>query len=204
MAQDALDDTVLRAPFAGYIAQTFVENFQNVRAKQPIVRLLDNSRIEMQISVPENLISLAPYVTEILCRFDAFPKRQFTAHIKEIGKEASLTTRTYPVTLIMEQPEGVQILPGMAGIVKASAAVPESFAQAGVEIPLSAVRSDKDGRKFVWIINEDTKMVSQREVMVGALTERGIRVTKGLNPGETIATAGVHYLTEGQQVEPML
>ena len=202
--KDALDDTVLRAPFAGFIAQIFVENFQNVRAKQPIVRLLDNSSVEMLIHVPENLISLAPYVTKILCRFDAFPDREITARIKEIGKEASQTTRTYPVTLIMDQPEDIQILPGMAGTVKSWAELPEDFAQAGIEVPLSAILADKDDRKFVWIIDASTQTVSQREVTVGALTDRGIRVTKGLKTGDLIATAGVHYLEAGQRVEPML
>jgi multidrug resistance efflux pump len=32
-SRDALEDTRVRAPFAGYIAQTFVENFQDVRAE---------------------------------------------------------------------------------------------------------------------------------------------------------------------------
>ncbi len=201
-ARDALEDTELRAPFAGYIAQTFVENFQDVRPKQPIVRLLDTSRIELQINVPESLISLPPHVTEILCRFDAFADRKFSAQIKEIGKEASQTTRTYPVTLIMDQPQDIQILPGMAGVVTARAELPEDFVGVGVEIPLSAVL-DKDDQSFVWIIDDGTKMVSRRQVTVGALSTRGIRVTTGLNSGEWIATAGVHYLTEGQRVAPM-
>ena len=202
-ARDALEDTELRAPFAGYIAQTFVENFQDVLPKQPIVRLLDTSRIEMEISVPESLISLAPYTTEILCRFDAFADRELPAQIKEIGKEASQTTRTYPVTLIMDQPEDIQILPGMAGVVKARAELPANFVGVGVEVPLSAVLVDKNDKRFVWIIDDSARTVSRREVMVGALSPRGIRITQGLQSGEWIATAGVHYLTEGQQVVPM-
>ena len=79
IAQKAVEDTVLRARFDGTIAATYVENFQNVRAKQPIVRLLNVSSIEIVIHVPESLISLAPYTNKIICLFDAFPDHEITA-----------------------------------------------------------------------------------------------------------------------------
>ncbi len=198
--QDALDDTSLRAPFAGYISETFVENFQNVRARQVIVRLLDVARIKVVVNVPENLISLAPYMTDVFCTFDALPGRQIPATTKEVGTEASTTTRTYPVTLIMDQPEDLKILPGMAATCRARPDIPTDMAKQGVEIPLSAVLSDKDGKKFVWVIDASTKTVSQREVTPGRLTEHGMVIQQGLKPGEWIAIAGVHSLRQGQKV----
>jgi hypothetical protein len=42
-------------------------------------------------------------------------------------------------------------------------------------------------------------MVKRLEVTVGDLVPHGVRV-KGVAPGTTIVTAGVHYLTEGQKV----
>ena len=199
-AQDALEDTWLRAPFAGYIAQTFVENYQDVRAKQPIVRLLDLSRIEMVVNIPESLISLTPYVKDIEVRFDAFADRVIPATLKEVGTEASETTRTYPVTLIMDQPEDIKILPGMAGKTTARVDLPDDTVSKGVEVPVSALFAGKGEQQFVWVIDDNTKTVRRREVSVGELTSRGITVTKGLTPGEWIATAGVHYLREGQKV----
>ena len=197
---DALEDTSLQAPFAGYIAETFVENFQNVRAKQAIVRLLDVARIEVVIHVPENLISLAPYMTDISCRFDAFADRQVPAETKEVGTEASQTTRTYPVTLIMNQPQDIKVLPGMAGTCQGRPDIPSEVAKQGVEIPLSAVLADTDDIHYVWVIDEAAKTVAKREVTLGNLTERGLLIEQGLQPGEWIATAGVHALREGQKV----
>ena len=43
-ARKAMEDTNLRAPFAGVIANRFVETFQNVRAKQPTLSLQDVAR----------------------------------------------------------------------------------------------------------------------------------------------------------------
>jgi multidrug resistance efflux pump len=51
--QDSLNDTYLKAPFSGVIAKRYVENFEEVRAKQAIVSLQDISRIEVLVDVPE-------------------------------------------------------------------------------------------------------------------------------------------------------
>ena len=201
-AQLDLDYTNLRAPFSGIVVKTYVENFENIRAKQPTIRLVDSSRIEMIVDIPESLISMVPQVKETIAVFDAFPDRVITGTIKEIGTEASDTTRTYPVTLIMDQPEDIKILPGMAGKASASTPPQDVVAEAGVEIPVSATfTSEEPGSTFVWVIDETSKTVSQRRVRTGNLTDRGIKITEGLSPGEWIATAGVHYLSEGQQVK---
>ena len=135
-------------------------------------------------------------------RFDTFPDREIPAKIKEIGKEASQTTRTYPVTLIMDQPKDMKILPGMAGkTVRAEGGLPDDANNAGIEVPVSATFSpDETDKAYLWVIDEQTKTVSRREVKTGKLTDRGIMITNGLISGEWIATAGVHYLREGQQV----
>jgi RND family efflux transporter MFP subunit len=198
-ARDQLQYATLKAPFDGIVVDTYVENFEDVRSKQPIVRIVDGSRIEFVVNVPENLISFAPQVKDVRVEFDAFPGEPVKAQVKEIGTEASATTRTYPVTLIMDQPQGRKILPGMAG--NALGEPPPGAQSTGVEVPMTAVFTDAAGEKsYVWIIDESAKTVSRREVAAGELSERGIFVTEGLSAGEWIATAGVNYLRDGQSV----
>jgi len=204
-AKDQVRYTYLKASFNGTVVANYVENFQAVRAKQPIVRLLDDSRIEMIINIPEQFIPYAPQVKRVFVRFDSFPDLEIAATIKEIGSEASQTTRTYPVTLIMDQPKGKKILPGMAGRtlrVEIEGETPQRLATSGIDVPVSAVFSpDESGKSYVWVIDVKAKTVKRREVEAGKLTDRGLQVLKGLKPGEWIATAGTHYLREGQQVE---
>ncbi len=204
-AVDAAEDdrgyTYLRAPFGGTVVATYVENFEDVRAKQPIVRIVDVSKIEMTVDVPESLISMASYVQSAAVVFDAAPDKEIRAQIKEIGTEASETTRTYPVTLIMDQPEGFKVLPGMAGKVQARGELPSDMRSANVEVPVSAVFSAEDVESsYVWVIDDQARTVTRRKVVTGQLTERGIEIREGLEPGEWIATAGVHFLREGQMV----
>ena len=200
--EKALADTVLIAPFAGTIAATYVENFQNVRAKQEILRLLDTSKIEMIVNIPESLISSVPYVRDIRVRFDPFPDAEIPASIKEVGTEASRTTRTYPVTLLMEQPEGIEILPGMAGEASGRVELPDDTGVSGVEVPIAAVFADDASdseQSYVWVIDGESSTVSRRPVTPLDFSAIGVRV-QGVAPGERVVAAGVHSLREGQPV----
>jgi RND family efflux transporter MFP subunit len=203
--KDAVSYTHLKAPFDGTIVATHVDNYEYVQARQSIVRLLDSSRVEFVFNVPETMISLVPQVANIRVRFDAFPEVEIPAEIKEIGSEASATTRTYPVTLIMDQPEGVEILPGMAGKVKGKAHSQGGENGTAIMIPMTAIFSpESGGQSFVWVIDQGTKTVSRRAVKLDGLSAAGVTVQDGLQAGESIAIAGVNFLSEGQQVRPEL
>jgi RND family efflux transporter MFP subunit len=198
--QKALDDSHMFAPFEGTVAATYAEKFEAVRPKQAVLRLLDTSKIEMIVNIPESGIANVPYVKDIRIRFDAVPGREIPAEIKEVSNEASQTTRTYPVTLIMDTPADVEIQPGMAGEASGRVELPRDLARTGYEVPLTAIFSDEAQKSYVWVIDETSQTVSRREVETGELSPRGIYIRAGIEPGEWIATAGVHFLREGQQV----
>jgi RND family efflux transporter MFP subunit len=201
-AEKATEDTRLVAPFAGTVAATYIENFQNVQAKQPVLRLLDTTSIEMVIDMPEQRIHSVPYVRGFKVQFDVFPDHEIEARSKEGGDEASPTTRTYPITLIMQPPEGVEIKPGMSGQAWAGVEFPEDIARSGIEVAVSALFSrpetDPDAT-FVWVIDEASMTVSAREVETEGAGARGV-IARGLEAGERIVTAGVHSLREGEKV----
>ncbi len=209
-AKLALGYTTLKAPFEGTIVATYVENFEFVKAQQPIVRLLDKSQIEMVIDVPEGLIVLAPYVEKLEVVFDPFPDVTIEAKIFEIGREATEATRTYPVTLRMDQPEGMNILPGMAGMATGYARLPDDPSE-GIKVPSHAVRSDQSGKEYVWVLKPESEpeegsarrvkaVAKKREVKVDKITEVGTLISSGLESGEWIATAGINTLRDGQEV----
>lgn len=197
-ARDRLSYTNLTAPFDGEVAETYVENFETVVALQPILRLVNSTGVKMTLSIPENLIGYADFVTNISVTFDALPGVEVPAAIIEIGGEASQATRTYPLTVAMEQPESAKILPGMAGQAKIQAQLPESV-DTGLHVPPTALFADTDTEtSYVWVIENDA--VTRREVQTGSLTTNGVLITGGLNAGELIVAAGVSALSDGQSV----
>ncbi len=138
----------------------------------------------------------------IVIATDSNPGKPIPATIKEIGTEASATTRTYPVTLIMGQPDGIEILPGMAGTATGRPELPDNLVTKGIMVPVTAVFSaGESSDNFVWVIEEASSTVSRRPVKVGELVDTGIPVSSGLKPGEQVVIAGVSYLREGQKVK---
>ncbi|NQT36318.1 MAG: efflux RND transporter periplasmic adaptor subunit [Planctomycetes bacterium] len=208
-AEDRLDDTELKAPFDGIVVATYVENFETVKEQELIVRLLDISKIEMIIDVPETVIALAEYADKIVCTFRPLPDREVSvpAEIVEIGSEASQTTRTYPITLRMNQPddpdlpEGTLIRPGMAGTARATAARPGMADKEGYDVPETAVVST-EGRRYVWVVGEGGIVASQ-DVTIGDTATDGLYLIEGVKKGQWVVTAGAHYLEEGQKVHVM-
>ena len=201
-AKDDLRYTRLVAPFDGKVVAKYVENFQDVRAKQHVVRLLDTSQVKIVVDIPETMISQLSYVEGIHVVYDAFPGSSIPARIHEVGTEASMTTRTYPVTLIHNQPEEFTILAGMAGRASGQRVKQaEDAAAQGISVPVGAVFTpDTEEQSYVWVIDEQTRQVARRAVTSGALIPTGIEITQGLESGEWIAVAGVHSLHEGQKV----
>lgn len=198
-ARDALDDTFLRAPFDGEVAARYVENFEDVQSRQPVLRLLDDRQLHFTVHVPESMIPQLPDVEEILCEFDTFPGRLISAKVDEVGRDADAITRTFPVTLILDQPEGVRILSGMSGRawvtrMRRPANAPDEF-----NVPPSAIIEGAGGERYVWTVDPGTGLVSRRTVKTGAISPDGVRV-EGLQIGDIVATAGAAFLRDGQRV----
>jgi RND family efflux transporter MFP subunit len=206
IAEKALADTRLSAHFQGRVARKLVDDFQNVQAKQPVLLLQDESRLEIKIDVPEADIALGdpdrkseyrPLVT-----VTAFPGRSFPAQIAEISTAADPVTRTFEATLAFAPDEDVRVLPGMTAQI--SIAIERVGADSpGHAIPSRCVATGDDGDAYVWKVNPETLEVSRAAVEVGELTGANILVRSGLSQGDLIAVSGVHHLREGMTVRRM-
>lgn len=194
-ARNARQDTVLVAPFTGYVAQKFVENYDTVAAGHPIVALLDCSQIEVAIGVPEEVVLQERQFRGFECEFDAYPGRRFPARLKEIGHSIQLGKQTYPLSVIVTPPEDLTLRPGMAATVRIDLAQPT----VACCYPAAAVVSDQGGA-YVWIFDPTSSTVQRRPVKVGQLTAGGIEILDGIRPGQWVVVAGAHFLQEGQRV----
>jgi len=118
-AKNALKDTSLKAPFAGIIAKRYVENFEEVQAKQPIVFLQDIRQVEMLINVPESEMSTVrgEIKAKAYAQFPTAPDKRWDLGLKEFSTQADPKTQTYQVVTVMPQPEEINVLPGMTGTV---------------------------------------------------------------------------------------
>jgi len=196
--------TYLYAPFAGSIARKYVENFQNVKAKELIVRLQDLKHVDIKVDVPENLmiyVSKANPETKTWVEFPAVPDRKYDTTYKEHAAEADPDTQTYNVTMTMLAPKDINILPGMTATLYAE--IPElrgGKMVAAYMLSADAVFSNEKNEKFVWVVNEKNMTIHKQTVTVGVLIGDQIQILSGVKAGERIVIAGVHFLQEGDKV----
>jgi multidrug efflux system membrane fusion protein len=204
-AKDQLSYTYLRAPFSGVISRRYVDNYQEVRAKQPIVSLDDISSLEVLVDVPEIMMASVRTraSTKVVAEFAAAPGKQFPLTIKEYATRADPRTQTYQVTLQMPRPKGINILPGMTATVLGSPPT-EERGDDRFAIPAIAVFADEAGVSHVWVVDKETMKVHKRKVTTGDLTGTdSIQILEGLHSGERIAITGVAQLREEMQVRDL-
>jgi RND family efflux transporter MFP subunit len=186
------------------IAQRFVEQNQNIRAKDPVVRFQNVDEIEVAVDVPETVMAAdirTADIVQLVAEFSGAPGLQFPVHIKEIAQAADPTTQTFRVRVAMQTPEGVTLLPGM------TATVAVTYRRAAILgnrilVPISAVFKDPGGEQVAWVIGSD-QTVSRRPVKIGAAAGSQIEIADGLQPGDRIAVAGVTFLRDGMKVQDL-
>jgi multidrug efflux system membrane fusion protein len=204
-AQNALKDTTLRAPFAGVIAKRYVENFEKVQAKEPIVYLQLIDELEILIDVPELMIAQfgQSKKIDVYAEFDAVAGNQYQLTVKEYSTDADPATQTYQVVLAMDQPKEANILPGMTAKVTASVQEGNDVGSTSILIPAIAVLNDADKKDYVWVFDRNSSKVSKVLVKIGSLKgSKNILVEDGLKGGDEIVIAGITKLRDGMTVRP--
>ena len=212
IAEKALEDTELRAHFAGRIARKLVNDFQNVLANEPVVLLQDDSILEIKADVPErdlatemdraDLVALTRRLSPMVS-ITSIPGSSFPAKLKELATAADPRTRTFEVTFSFEPNAEIGILPGMTARITVEQPSQEGSPGDGFVIPSNAAVIDDQGSSFVWRVDRASMQVEAVHVNLGEIKGNQITVSGNLSDGDLIATSGVHQLREGTQVRRM-
>lgn len=203
-AEYALADTVLKAPFEGRVVKKYVENHEEVRAKQPIVQIQNEQRVDVVFYVPEKIVLLYPKGREgrFQVAFDELPDRTFEAELKEIRLKADPRSSTFQVVLTMAAPAGINAMPGMSVNVHVFPPATTKTKEQAFLVPACAVFADEQGQYYAWRVKKGDMTVEKIKVQVGAPSGENIPVNGGLAEGDMILTAGVHYVQPGTKIRP--
>ncbi len=195
LARQQLSYCVLHSPVDGRIASVEVEVHQTVQAGQPIAAVAAEGRMEMEVGLPEALISQVKVGDSAEVRFDAVPDRVLAARVTEVGV-APNESGVYPVRLTLAEYDP-RIRPGMLGEATLLFRAPKG---GRVIVPPVAVAKDPLGGNYVWVVDTNSLTVTRRDVEVGELLSEGLEIIRGLQPGERVVIRGVHRLSEGMKV----
>jgi membrane fusion protein, multidrug efflux system len=199
-ARQQLAYTRLAAPFAGAVASVDVEVNENVRSGQQIFLLTGGEGIDVEVAVPEGLISRVEVGQQVWAEFPALRGRRFRGAVKEVGVAVTGASPTFQVVVRLEQ-EAPEVRSGMA----AEVTFPLERGDGDrIVVPAVSVGEDRQGR-FVFVLEpqgEGEGVVRRRAVTVGQPTEalNGIEILDGLAEGDVVVTAGVRSLSDGMRV----
>jgi RND family efflux transporter MFP subunit len=193
IAREQQNYTVLLADAPGAVTSIGAESGEVVRAGQMIVQVAREGGRDAVFDVPEQLIRTGPRdpTVEIALTEDATVKA--IGRVREVSPQADAATRTFQVKVaIADTPDGMRLGSTVIGRIKLSA-------PPGVEIPQSAL-AESDGHSAVWIVDPRSQTVSLRGVEVVRYEQAAVVISKGLETGELVVTAGVQTLRPGQKV----
>jgi multidrug efflux system membrane fusion protein len=177
----------------GVVTGIDAEVGQVVQAGTPVVRVARTDEKEVVIGVPEDQVDQLRQVGEVKVRLWADPNRCIAGRIREVSPVADPATRTYTVKVSIPASEDVRL--GMTAVVQL---VRQSkVAGAQLRAPLSALVQNK-GASAVWVIENGA--VKLQPVQVGGVAGNDVLLSGGVRAGQTIVTAGVNLLKNGQQV----
>lgn len=123
LARSQLSKTVIAAPLSATVLTKSIEVGELATPGRPIATLVDLTRAELKIYIPEKDIGKLRLGDEARVRTDAFPDRDLSARVIRIDQQAQFTPRdihvpdertrlVFGVTLALDNPQG-QLKPGM-------------------------------------------------------------------------------------------
>lgn len=186
-----LERTLLRAPFAGTVAETTGEVGEYVTPSPPgiptppAIDLVDNSCL--YVIAPIDEID-APRVTENMparILLDAFGNRTFPGHVRRIAPyvlDVEKQARTVEVEVEFDEPqETTRLLAGYS----ADAEVILDRREHVLRIPTEALQ---DGNR-VLVFDGDRGVLVQRNVETGLANWQYTEITRGLQEGDRVVTS---------------
>ncbi|WP_263079091.1 efflux RND transporter periplasmic adaptor subunit [Endozoicomonas sp. Mp262] len=211
LARDKLEYTTLKAVFSGRVAQTLVENHQQVQAQQPVLVLQSSNMLDISIQIPESVVSHVDKESvdagyHPLATFPGAPGKNYPVIYKEHATRVTPGTQSYEVVFSLPAPPDLNVLPGMSATIIIDLAKIMHKEQRGgfMLVPLAAIaQDDANNKTSVWRYDEQSGQVEPVEVVTGRITESGIQVMSGINPGDNIVTAGISQLAAGMKVKPL-
>lgn len=200
----------LTADVDGVVTAIHAEIGQVVSPGMPVIQLAKlngqssahtSSDLEMAIAIPENNVALINKADAIDIQLWASSKEIFHGRIREIAPAADPISRAFAAKIAfidISEPQRALLKLGMTAAAQFRLTTPQTF----IKIPLSALLNNQ-GKTQVWQVLDGR--ASLTEIKVVGISGNDVLVD-GLKPGQTIITAGVHVLTQGQAVSllPML
>jgi RND family efflux transporter MFP subunit len=188
----------VRAPFAGVVSQRLAQVGEWVNPGDGLVELVATDRLRFDFRVPQTRYAQLDRDTPVEIVVDAVPNQAFAGRIQAIVPVKDPGARTFLLRVVAASDDAPQVTPGMS----AQASLRIDSGHSGVVVPRDALLRYPDGRRTVWVVEQEDgePVVHERRVETGVEFEGLIEIRSGLTAGASIVTRGNEILRDGQAV----
>jgi membrane fusion protein, multidrug efflux system len=193
-ANARLEDTVLRAPFAGRVGLRRVSVGSLVNPGTVITTLDDTSIIKVDFAVPENFLGSLRDGLPVVALAAAFPGREFEGKVGSVDSRVDPVTRSLTVRALMPNPDNL-LKPGMFLNVRLTRDERDALI-----IPEAALVPEQS-RQFVFVAAEG--QAERREVQIGTREPGRVEIVAGLRAGERVVVEGTQKIRDGVAIHEL-
>lgn len=191
LARKALDDTVVRAPIDGWIAERAVQRGDKTPVDGKLFTVADLSVLELEALVPANEIGHVEVGQSFVTTLEGYDAKKLPGRVARIGSAAQAGNRSVPIYIEIENPDAA-LKTGLF----AEGSITLELHEAQALVPITAVRSES-GANFVYVI--EAGRIKRQPVELGLISEAAetVEIVKGLEPGTQVIAANLGHLKEG-------
>src|SRR6266852_3621702 len=215
VAQQAVDNCTIRAPFAGIVVSKDAQVGEMVSpnsagggfTRTGIATIVDMNSNEIEVDVNESYIARVVPGQQVTATLDAYPDWQIPSKVRTVIPTADRQKATVKVRISFLKLDP-RILPDMGvkvafleeekALAKGKAKGQEKAPQAVAFIPKNAVRTDS-GTSFVLLVRDGK--LERRAVSLGLDRGTEVAVLSGIAPGDSLVVKGPEGLHDGDRVE---
>jgi RND family efflux transporter MFP subunit len=193
-AELALNNATVRAPLAGTVSARTVEPGQTVAAGTSLMTVVDLSRVELQGSAPVGASAQIAVGQSVAVQVEGLPARSFEGEVVRINPVALPGTRTMPVYISLDNPDGV-----LRGGMFATGQIVVNEQRDAVAVPDTALREDAEG---TYVLKLEGDSLVRQAVETEREWNRGrvVEIASGLAVGDVVVTAPLSQLRPGDLV----
>lgn len=191
-----LERTTLASPISGIFDDRFVDAGEMVAPGTPVARVVEVDRLKVTGGVAERFGPTVHAGDTARVSFDVLPNRELTGVIGFVGSAVDTRSRTFPVEIVMENPERL-IKPHMVANVE----IANQRLRHVIVVPQSAILRTEDGYQVFLAAEQAGSMVAEaRSVRLGPSYANQTVVREGLNDGDKLIVRGQQLVEEGNRV----
>jgi multidrug efflux system membrane fusion protein len=205
LAQIALEDCALKAPFGSVVLERSIEVGSLVAAGTAAFTLADSSSVKAVFGVPDTIVRRARLGMRLPVTSESFGAATFWGQVTAISPNADPASRVFQVEVTIPNPRDL-LKPGMIATVAIRDDGDASRASAGrmLAVPLSSVVRGASSEEFaVFVVGtENGKSVARRRaIKIGEVYGNMIAVLEGLTLQEQVIVTGASLISDGEPVQ---